>query len=74
MTSEAAPSSVRAVLLAPPDSATLSAAAQAADLGQAPVLSSTELLLQDLGADAVAEVTQKPEPAPDSEATEEMIR
>ena len=55
-------------LIAPlPDSTALSAAASAADAGAIPVLSSTELLLQDLGADAVAEVTQKPEPAPASE-------
>ena len=52
----------------PPDSTALSAAASAADQGSAPVLSSTELILQDLGADAVAEVTQAPEPAPASEA------
>lgn len=69
-----ADSSGKPILTAPPDSAALSAAAQAGDLGQAPVLSSTELLLQDLGADAVAEVTQRPEPAPTSEAAEEMIR
>lgn len=71
-----ADSTGKPILAAPPDSTALSAAAAAADAGQAPVLSSTELLLQDLGADAVAEVTQRPEPAPASEIkdTQELIR
>ena len=67
----------RPVFAPPPDSTALSNAASAASIGLAPVLSSTELLLQDLGADAVAEVTQQPEPAPESELeapTGEMIR
>jgi hypothetical protein len=33
----------------------------------------TELLLQDLGADAVAEVTQQPEPAPSTDAAGEGV-
>jgi hypothetical protein len=52
------------VILPPPDSTALVAADDAAQSGAGPVLSWTELLLQDLGADAVAEVTQAPEPAP----------
>lgn len=67
----------RPLIAPPPDSTALSNAASAASVGLAPVLSSTELLLQDLGADAVAEVTQKPEPAPASELerdTGELIR
>jgi hypothetical protein len=63
----------RPVIVSPPDSAALSTAASAADAGQAPVLSMTELLLQDLGADAVAEVTQKPEAAPASEMEGEGV-
>jgi len=55
------------IIVSQPDSTALSSAASAAEAGQTPVLSMTELLLQDLGADAVAEVTQKPEPAPESE-------
>ena len=61
----------RPILASPPDSTVLSTAAAAADAGQAPVLSMTELILQDLGADAVAEVTQQPEPAPATEAVGE---
>ena len=57
----------RPIIVPSPDSTALATAAAAADAGTAPVLSTTELLLQDLGADAVAEVTQKPEPAPASE-------
>ena len=61
----------RPIMAPPPDSTALSNAASAASVGLAPVLSSTELLLQDLGADAVAEVTQKPGPAPASELERE---
>ncbi len=65
-----ADSSGKPLIVPPPDSTALSTAASAADQGLAPVLSSTELILQDLGADAVAEVTQQPVPAPAAEAEE----
>jgi hypothetical protein len=61
------------VVMIPPDStltfapADTTLGATTMQPGPGHVLSWTELVLQDLGADAVAEVTQTPEPAPASE-------